>query len=513
MKGDRMTSTFSKKSFARVSTLALTVALGGAFGLVAHPGVAQAKTSVDQLEQQIQELQGELQELRSQQSAAQQQAVQASSDAAAVAAAQAASAQAGDVVTYTKKKGLRLGGVNVKVGGFIAAEGVERSAAMGSDMDNRFGTVPQNGTSHDHELRFSGRQSRLSIGVTGDPDSVTHISAYLEADFMGAGSTSNSKQSNSYVPRLRQAWAGYERADWGLHVFGGQMWTLATSEKKSLLPGNEATPMTIDNSILDGFTYGRQPGFRVVKDFGSSLWAALSVENPQTVNANSTLITGNGNLSGVAFTTEVAPDVIAKVATDTRFGQFAVFGIASFYHNEFTAGTPAVFTHNGNEIGGGIGADAVTTIVPKLLDFQANFLWGQGTGRYGAANLNDVAVNGQNWGILRNIQGSAGFVGHVTPALDVYTYGGLEQVYGNAQGSYGSNGNGAGQLHRTEEGTVGFWWKFYQGSAGLMQTGLQYAWLRQDDFGQVSAAGVTTAPGTHGTDNVEMVSLRYYPFQ
>lgn len=521
-----MTSNFSTKSIARVSTLALTVALGGVFGLVAHPQDAQAKTTVDQLEQQIEQLQGELQELRAQQSTAQQQAAQASQDAAAVAAAQAASKQAGDVVTYTKKNGLRLGKLNVKIGGFVAAEAVERSRAMASDMDDRFTGIPLSGNqSHEHEFRGSGRQSRLTLGITANPDAVTKLSAYFEGDFMGAANTSNSKATNSYVPRLRQAWAGYERSDWGLHIFAGQTWTLATSEKATLLPGNEAGPPVIDNSIAVGFTYLRQAGVRIVKDFGQKYWAALSLENPQIDNASGNNINaGTGNLTGVSVSNDTAPDVIAKVAADTSFGHFGVYGLARFFHNNATAGSGI---QSQTEVAGGIGASAYSTVIPKKLDLQANVLWGNGTGRYGPSQLADVAVKPSgSLEAIRNLQLLAGGVGHITPALDVYAFGGLENAYSSNPGvksttSGGTTtfsatgfGAGSGSAHRTIEATIGAWWKFYQGTAGTMQVGAQYAWLREDNFSSISTTtGAIGASSPHGTDNVEMVSLRYFPFQ
>ncbi|HTH97146.1 MAG TPA: hypothetical protein VL574_06980 [Stellaceae bacterium] len=500
----------------RVSALAMGAVFGGV--LFIGQGTAHAAgPSTATLEAEIRQLQSQIQQLQARQDFSQAQAsqAQATANAAAAATKSTPAAAGGQVVTFNKANGLRLGNVNVKVGGYIAAEGVYRTKSMGADMDNRYTSIPLPGSaaSREHELRGSARQTRLSLGISTKPDSVTTISGYVESDFMGAAPTSNSKQSNSYIPRLRQAWAGYERSDFGLHVFGGQMWSLATAEKKTLDPGSEAGPAVIDNSNVVGFTYARQPGFRLVKDFGPRWWAAVSVENPQGVGSST--IAGNGNLSGVTPTNETAPDVIAKVATDTSIGQFALFGLVNFFHNQ-TTGAPQ---HNNNLVGGGVGASAVTNVVPKYLDLQANVLWGEGTGRYGSANLSDVVVGGlnaagnQSWGALRNLQAMVGLVGHPTPVLDVYGYAGTEYLYADGANGYGPGRAAAGgQVHHVDEGTVGFWWKFYQGQMGLMQTGLQYAYLRQSNFA-AGAAGVTTGPAIHASDNTMMVSLRYYPFQ
>src|SRR6202040_3007884 len=55
-------------------------------------------------------------------------------------------------------------------------------------------------------LNFPGRQSRLSLLAESKSGSAT-TSGYYEADFLGAGTTSNNRQSNSYVFRQRQAFA------------------------------------------------------------------------------------------------------------------------------------------------------------------------------------------------------------------------------------------------------------------------------------------------------------------
>ena len=69
----------------------------------------------------------------------------------------------------------------------------------------------------------------------------------------------------------------------------------------------------------------------------------------------------------------------------------------------------------------GGGAGAVLPIVPKLLDFQADFLTGNGIGRYGSAGLLDVTV--KPTGVLApipEIQALVGLVGHPAPQLDLY---------------------------------------------------------------------------------------------
>jgi len=62
---------------------------------------------------------------------------------------------------------------------------------------------------------------------------------------------------------------------------GGQMWMLATENRKGINNRQEALPMQIDPQYVVGFTWARQYGFRVVKDFGGKFALGLSVEGPQ----------------------------------------------------------------------------------------------------------------------------------------------------------------------------------------------------------------------------------------
>ena len=80
--------------------------------------------------------------------------------------------------------------------------------------------------------------------------------------------------------RQRQIWA-QAKLDSGWSFTGGQMWSLVTEDKKGIDNRQEWTPLTIDPQYNVGFTWARQYGFRVVKDFGDKFALALSVEGPQ----------------------------------------------------------------------------------------------------------------------------------------------------------------------------------------------------------------------------------------
>ena len=99
-------------------------------------------------------------------------------------------------------------GITLTPGGFLAAETVWRSHALGSDVNTPFNSIPFSGASQANLSEFfgSGRQSRISLLAQGKLSSAT-IGGYYEADFLSAGVTSNNNESNSYTLRQRQAWA------------------------------------------------------------------------------------------------------------------------------------------------------------------------------------------------------------------------------------------------------------------------------------------------------------------
>ena len=98
-------------------------------------------------------------------------------------------------------------GVTIMPVAFFAFEGVWRQRALSSDINTPFNSIPFMGANQAHvtELNFSGRQSRVGALFTGDAGSIK-LAGYVEADFLGAGTTSNDNQSNSFVLRQRQIW-------------------------------------------------------------------------------------------------------------------------------------------------------------------------------------------------------------------------------------------------------------------------------------------------------------------
>jgi hypothetical protein len=531
---------------------------------------------------------------------------------------------------------IRYKGVSITPGGFLAAETVYRTRATDSDIATPFTATPFQAANiaHVSENNFTGRQSRLSMLVQGKVGSAV-VGGYYEGDFLGAGTTSNNRQTNSYVFRQRQAFA-QAAFDNGWIITGGQMWSLATETKKGMFNRQEDLPMMIDPNYVVGFTWARQYGFRVVKNFGDKFALGMSVEGPQatiggrgfstvtTINdaaAPATIVTsgattattGNFFLNGpgagaglynafdaTGYTVNKAPDLIFKAAADPGFGHYELFGIVSFFRDRIypcgvvgtnandtappatptvltgdcTSATPTVVSSfgatNASTTGGGLGASALWSLFNKKVDFGVKAFAGDGVARYGGAQLADATARPDGTlALIRTAHGLGRLEFHPTPKIDIYGYYGLEyawragysgydsvtitkttaipangtnpaipattttKITTNGIGGYGnfeannsgcategvptndfnpsSGSNCAGDIRIIQEGTLGFWYKFYQGSKGRVQFGAAYSYLAKDAWsglGGVPAGGTAISP--KGINNMVFTSFRYY---
>ena len=371
-------------------------------------------------------------------------------------------------------------GVTITPVAFFAGEGVWRQRAVNSDINTPFNAIPFPSANEGHvgELNFSGRQSRLGGLFEGNAGKYK-LSGYFEGDFLGVGTSSNNNQSNSYVFRQRQFWGKGEIGNFS--VTGGQMWSLVTETGLSVNNRTEKLPNTIDAQYMVGFSWTRQPGFRIAEKFGNiktgMFTAAMSVEQAQITNftASGTIPTafffggigqngglynaagniGSGNTAGTGgittYANDVAPDVIVKGTLDYPHSHFELGGIGRFmrdYYFPITAytGTAAAptYTYATQETshtspGGGIfGSGRVS--VNKYLDVAVQAMGGQGVGRYGSSQLADATLRpDMTLEPIRNYHGLFSLESHPTPKLDVYAYYGAEYaqrtVYTTPQGT------------------------------------------------------------------------------
>ncbi|MGA8500845.1 MAG: hypothetical protein WB683_04810 [Candidatus Sulfotelmatobacter sp.] len=217
--------------------------------------------------------------------------------------------------------------------------------------------------------------------------------------------------------------------------------------------------------------------------------------------------------------------------------------------------------YNSNKIGGGVGVNGRATLAQKF-DVGIHLMAGDGIGRYGSAGLPDVVARPD--GVLvpaRNYQGLATAEYH-SKRLDFYANAGLEYEsrvayisggkgagYGsplfNNSGCYnepapsstttsvdtptssGTTGSGtvpvvgsggtpltpgfnpanpsncSGNTRSIIEGTVGFWYRFYNGPKGRVQWGPQYSYIDRNTWGGIGG-------NPNATENMFFTSFRYY---
>ncbi len=464
-------------------------------------------------------------------------------------------------------------------GSFVEFATVGRTRGTASDIPTPFTAIPLTAANAGQlsEFEMTGRQSRIALNAEGKVSNAT-IRGYYEADWLGTGVTSNNNQSNSYVMRQRQIWAQAQLNN-GWTFTGGQMWSLATEYSKGLLNKNEAVPLTIDPNYQAGFVWTRNADFRVVKSFSDRMWLGLSLENAQTLAPSCQAVgtgiacptnylyaatgTGSGLYNGgdaaggtsplTTYAYNLAPDLIAKLATDNSLGHFEVFGIARFFRDRVyphetaaNAGTAAgaVGAYNDSTVGGGVGGSARFRTFQKKIDIGVKGLWGDGVGRYGTTTLPDVTVR-PNGSLTPLHQFSAmGFIeGYVTPRLQPYVYYGGEYAgrdiftVGAGQIGYGlpgANNSGcgvevapgtgvgtgtspatpgscAGSNKDVQEGTAGWWYNFYAGPHGRLRQSFQYSWIERNLWsgtGGLAAGSPGVSP--KAIDNIFETSFRYY---
>jgi len=366
-------------------------------------------------------------------------------------------------------------GITITPGGFLAAETVWREHALGADINTPFNSIPFDGASAAHMSEFfgSGRQSRLSLLAEGKLSSAK-VGGYVETDFLTTGVTSNSNQSNSYAMRVRQAW-GQAALNSGWTFTGGQMWSLVTETKSGLDNRTEALPMTIDPNYSVGFSWARQYGFRITRNFSNKAWLGFSVENAETTNPGGSLVAGQNNFligsqgasSGLYnptanYSFNATPDFVFKGAVQPGWGHYEVFAIVRDFRDRiFPCGGLIVATdgalpaktscdgstfpnakgaYNNSGAGEGFGANIRGTLA-KHVDVGIHFLGGNGIGRYGSGGLPDVVVRPD--GVLvpvRNYQALGTLEWH-SKRLDVYADVGGEY---EDRVAYDVNGKGAG---------------------------------------------------------------------
>jgi TolA-binding protein len=245
-----------------------------------------------------------------------------------------------------------------------------------------------------------------------------------------------------------------------------------------------------------------------------------------------------------------APDLIFKGVAEAGPGHFEVFGVLAQFRDRVypcetttgpclgTTGPSAAGAYNDSRTGGGVGANARVSLVHKQLDLGIHFLGGDGIGRYGTVGLPDATVRPDGTlALIRSYQALSTVELHSKKADIYFNYGGeyadrawyvnpFSQPTTGAPLGYGSplfkntgcstetlpgaGGFAPGGLSSCTgdtrvllEGTVGFWYRLYNGPKGRVQFGPQYSYIERNAW-----SGIGGAP--KATENMVLTSFRYY---
>ncbi len=456
---------------------------------------------------------------------------------------------------------IRYKGVTLSpLGSFLAGETAWRQRATGGGINTPFTSIPLADQSQYYYSEFygSGRQSRIALLASGALDNMT-IRGYYEADFLGTGITSNNNQSNSYALRQRQVWA-QAALDNGWTFTGGQMWSLATENLSGIQNITEGVPLSIDPAYTPGFVWTRQYGFRVTKSFSNRLFIGAAAENPQTPSVvgqgipDNFLVGQAGNGGGLYnptanYSSNVAPDMLAKVVLEPGWGHYELFGIARFFRarvypnavyktvgSTTTVSGSSAGAYNDTTTGGGIGGSFRVPTFAKHLDVGLKGLWGDGIGRYGDSQIADTTVrpDGQ-LALVHGFSALSTLEYHPTPRMNIYAnYGGdyagrkyfitgpgksvgygspydvesgcaTEAVPGTGTPGYspGSSSKCTADTRYVTSLMLGYWYDFYRGPGGRLRQGIQYSLMDRSIW-----SGASTVPTT--ADNMFWTSFRYY---
>ena len=382
---------------------------------------------------------------------------------------------------------LHYKGVTITPVAFFAFEGVVRQHTVNSDINTPFNSIPfpSSNEYQASELNFSGRQSRLGALIQGSTGSI-HLTGYAEMDFLGTGTTSNNNQSNSYVLRQRQIW-GQAATHGGFAVTGGQMWSLVTEDRHGTDARTEIQPQTIDPQYLVGYTWTRQPEFRLQQRWGTyekgAFTAALSLEQAQitsftangtnpaqyffgglgqngglfnaaassagattttttcsTPTATSTCVTSvTATTSNITtYANNTAPDLVVKFAFDEPKLHFELGGIARWLRDYYfpvtttftTPGTPiytyaSTYAEHTSDAGGIFGS--VRGYLGKYAEVAVQAMAGTGVGRYGSSQLADATLRpDETLEPIRNYHGLFSLETHEGKKFDIFAYYGGE---------------------------------------------------------------------------------------
>ncbi|MDX1633947.1 MAG: DcaP family trimeric outer membrane transporter [Marinobacter sp.] len=202
--------------------------------------------------------------------------------------------------------GFKIGNTTITIAGFIKADAIFGSDGNGTrnsysvGLPRTFASAAATDTG-DWKTGFTARESRFSLGTKTPDVAGSTLTTYLEMDFQGGiDAPGNEVVSNSYNPRLRQAYGSWNSWDFG------QTYTTFSDLA--------AMPEILDQGKQAAFIYSVQPMLRYnMASPGGKLMVAL--ENPED---------GFGSTS---YDDQSYPDLTARYQLRSKLGIYSVAGM------------------------------------------------------------------------------------------------------------------------------------------------------------------------------------------
>ena len=267
-------------------------------------------------------------------------------------------------------KGFRVGNTTISYAGYVKFDAISQRTSGGQDASGSIvrdflipGAIPVGGQASAWDTDFNARQSRLIFKTATDVGAQHTLNSQIELDFM-VTPNGDERISNSYEPRLRQAFITYD--NW---LFG-QAW--------STFQNVGALPDSLDFiGTTPGTVFVRQPMIRYTN--GGLMLAA---EQPETTV---TTPTGGRALGG----DDSIPDFVARYNWSGDWGSVTAAGIfrtLRITDDDFGTGSDSAFGY-GLSLSGKIA-------ISERDDFRFMGTVGDGLGRYIGLNIvNDAALD------------------------------------------------------------------------------------------------------------------------
>src|SRR5665213_600212 len=401
---------------------------------------------------------------------------------------------------------IHVGDATITPVGFMDMTNTWRSTNSGASLATNFGNIPYSNTTQGNltEDRMSAQNSRLGLRVDATVKGA-HVLGYYEGDFVGFAPTNSQITSNSMTYRLRLFWINVRKGKW--EIQGGQSWSLLVPNRKGLsaLPGDLFYGQEFDVNYLNGLTWGRIPGYRLIGHPNNKVTWGVSFENAEQYvggYGGATTVTLPAAFAGNNFNNEfnngttntsvpnLRPDIIGKIAFEpSSHFHIEVAGISRTFKT-YNPATQQHFTANG-----GGGSLKLNWEVVKNFRVVSNNFWSDGGGRYLFGQAPDVIVRPD--GSPSPVHSGSMIQGIETQKgnLLVYAYYGGILIGRNTaldasgkQIGWGYDGASNAQNRTVQEGTFGTvhtLWK--DGKYGALQAMFQYAYFTRSPYNFVPA--------------------------